>query len=161
LEVAKSRCRAVRLLRGDACSLSLADGGVDVVFALHVVEHLTTPTAFFGEAYRVLRPGGLLVIATPNSRGLGARLMRHRWMGYNDPTHISLNGPMFWRNLLQQTGFKVVRDGTTGLSGIPLLNRMPFGLVHWIPTFIFGYYRWLLGEAYMCTASRLSSSDGQ
>jgi SAM-dependent methyltransferase len=119
---------------------------------LHVVEHLTAPTEFFSEARRVLRPGGHLVIATPNASGLGARLMKDKWQGFSDPTHIALNAASYWRNLVTDAGFTICREGTTGLTGIPGFNRMPLGLIHWIPTFFFGFYPWELGEAYICVA---------
>jgi SAM-dependent methyltransferase len=160
LGVAKARCKKMIALIGDASSLPLPDGYVDVAFALHVVEHLPQPDQFFCEARRILRPGGLLVIATPNLEGIGARLMGKRWQGYDDPTHISLHGPSYWNEQMDKSGFEIVRHGTTGLSGIPLLNRLPLGLIHWIPGFIFGYFPWKLGEACVCTAIRRPGLDG-
>jgi SAM-dependent methyltransferase len=154
LKVAKSRCKRMTALKGDASKLPLPDGYIDAVFALHVVEFLTQPGQFFAEARRVVRPGGLLVITTPNLEGLGARLMRRNWSGYSDPTHISLHGPSFWSEMLDKSGFDIARHGTTGLSGIPLLNRIPLGLVHWIPSFFCGYFPWRLGEACICLAIR-------
>ncbi len=154
LKVAKLRCKRMTALKGDASELPLPDGYADAAFALHVVEHLNQPGQFFAEARRVVRPGGLLVIATPNAEGLGARLMGRRWSGYSDPTHISLHGPSFWLDILGKSGFDVARHGTTGLSGIPLLNSMPLGLIHWIPSFFCGYFPWKLGEAYVCVAIR-------
>jgi SAM-dependent methyltransferase len=152
LQVAQARCKSARLLNGDACRIPLGDRSADIVFALHVVEHLTAPSEFFSEAWRVLRPGGHLIIATPNADGLGARLMKETWQGFSDPTHIALNTASFWRGLVTSSGFTVLRDGTTGLTGIPWLNRMPLGLIHWVPTFFFGFYPWELGEAYICVA---------
>lgn len=152
LEIARMKCKNVTFLKGDARRIDLEDGIADVIFALHIIEHLDKPDAFFMEASRVLRPGGLLVIATPNKEGLGAKLMGDKWVGYSDPTHIALNGPSFWRQTLQTSGFEIARDGTTGFTGIPVLNRMPLGLIHWIPLFFFGYLPWTLGEAYICTA---------
>jgi SAM-dependent methyltransferase len=154
LTIMKSRCRAATGFKGDACSLPLLTGSQDIAFALHVVEHLANPAQFFAEAYRVLRPGGLLILATPNADGLGARLMKRRWKGYRDPTHIALHGPCYWRQVATEAGYHVAREGTTGLSGIPILDRMPMGLIHWIPGFFYGYYPWRLGEAYVCIAVR-------
>lgn len=154
LRIAGARCKTVRVLNGDACNLPIGNECADVLFALHVIEHLSSPAKFFAEAHRVLRPGGLLVIATPNAEGLGARLMGDRWRGFSDPTHVALNGSSFWRNLISDSGFTIYRDGTTGLSGIPWLNRMPLGLIHWVPTFIFGLYPWKFGEAYICTSTK-------
>lgn len=152
LAIAKERCRSIRTIQADATFTKLESQSVNVLFALHIVEHLERPQDFFLEACRVLRPGGLLVIATPNADGLAARLLKNKWSGYSDPTHIALNGPKFWRSLMLDSGFEIRNDGTTGLSGLPLLNRMPLGLLHWIPTFFFGFYPWSHGEAYICTA---------
>jgi ubiquinone/menaquinone biosynthesis C-methylase UbiE len=154
LLVAQSRCEKMTALRGDACALPLSSGYADAVFALHVVEHLMHPDGFFAEARRVLRPGGLLIVATPNAQGLGARMMRKRWRGYSDPTHISLHGPSFWEEMISGSGFEIVRQGTTGLSGIPWFDRAPLGLIHWIPIFICGSFPWKLGEAYVSIAIR-------
>lgn len=78
--------------------------------------------------------------------------MKEKWQGFADPTHISLNGSSFWRSLVADSGFAIARDGTTGLTGIPWLNKMPLGLIHWVPAFFFGFFPWQLGEAYICVA---------
>lgn len=154
LGILKSRCKAATGLKGDACSLSLPNGSADILFAMHVVEHLQEPGQFLAGAHWALRTGGLIIIATPNARGLGARIMKKSWKGYSDPTHIALHGPSYWSHALEIAGFEIVRDGTTGLSGLPAFNRMPLGLLHWIPSFFFGFYPWKLGEAYVCIAVR-------
>lgn len=154
LQVARTRCPRARLLKGDAANLCLESESADILFALHIVEHLSRPDSFFLEAMRVLRPGGVLIFATPNLDGLGARIMKKHWRGYSDPTHVQLHGPAFWRGLAIRSGFKVMREGTTGLSGIPPFDKMPFGLIHWIPIFLFGSFPWTLGEAYICRARK-------
>lgn len=50
--------------------LPLGDGCADVVVAVEVVEHLENPRALFREAVRILRPGGLLVVTTPNQESV-------------------------------------------------------------------------------------------
>lgn len=156
LEVMHSRCRRATGIKGDASCVPLVDESCDVFFAFHVVEHMEQPMRLIVEAQRVLRPGGMLAIATPNAEGLGARLLKQKWAGHSDPTHISLHGPSFWRDLIRMTGFSIRHDGTTGLSGIPLFNHLPLGLIHWIPSFFCGHYPWSFGEAYVCVALKES-----
>lgn len=45
--------------------LSMASDSIDVALSLAVLEHLERPDTFLKEAYRVLKPGGLLLLTTP------------------------------------------------------------------------------------------------
>jgi len=47
-------------------SLPFEDASFDAVVSMQVIEHIHTPHEFVAECARVLRPGGLLVISTPN-----------------------------------------------------------------------------------------------
>lgn len=55
---------------GDALRTGLHAGAVDLVTSFETIEHLPAPGAFADELARVLRPGGVLVLSTPNDRGL-------------------------------------------------------------------------------------------
>jgi ubiquinone/menaquinone biosynthesis C-methylase UbiE len=56
----------VHYVAGDAETLPFPPGAFDAVIAMGVLEYLADPPAFVGETARVLRPGGLLVIAVPS-----------------------------------------------------------------------------------------------
>jgi len=58
----------VRPVRANLVSLPLADGSAGVVVSSQVVEHLWDQDGFVRECARVLRPGGRLVVTTPNRR---------------------------------------------------------------------------------------------
>ncbi|NBE80941.1 methyltransferase domain-containing protein [Micromonospora rubida] len=62
-------------------SLPLADDSVDVLFAVHILEHLIDFLPLVDECHRVLRPGGVLHVMSP-------------WWGHvnavADPTHVRL-----------------------------------------------------------------------
>lgn len=53
-------------VRGDAQRLPFAGASFDAVLASHVMEHLTEPERALAEVARVLRPGGRLLLLTPN-----------------------------------------------------------------------------------------------
>lgn len=54
--------------------LPLADGTAQVVAAIETIEHLENPRAFLRELVRVLRPGGWIVVSTPNQLSLLSKM---------------------------------------------------------------------------------------
>lgn len=66
----------------------LEDSSVGVIRAMDAIEHLKNPIHTMNEAYRVLAPGGFLLIQVPSTDGRGA---------FQDPTHVSFwNENSFW-----------------------------------------------------------------
>jgi SAM-dependent methyltransferase len=61
-----ARYPRVQALQGNLAALPLSDGSVDVVVNFQVIEHLWDQSQFVAECARVLRPGGLLLMSTPN-----------------------------------------------------------------------------------------------
>jgi len=49
------------------------DGSVDVACSLEVIEHVEDQFAFTRELYRILKPGGVAIISTPNVLNLNSR----------------------------------------------------------------------------------------
>jgi 2-polyprenyl-3-methyl-5-hydroxy-6-metoxy-1,4-benzoquinol methylase len=91
-ETAVAVCRAAGLnvRRGDLFSAGLGDASFDLVTARHVIEHVPDPAAFVREAGRILKPGGRLLIQTPNSAALGRPWFGSRWFANDIPRHLVL-----------------------------------------------------------------------
>ncbi|WP_054814529.1 class I SAM-dependent methyltransferase [Nocardia arizonensis] len=62
----RARYPRVEMIQGNLAELPLDDESVDVVVNFQVIEHLWDQGQFLRECLRVLRPGGELLISTPN-----------------------------------------------------------------------------------------------
>jgi len=94
----------IQLSPGFAEHLDLPDASVDVVISIDVVEHLDDPKTSFSEFLRVLRPGGRILLITPNKMHpplLAARLLSHRTRqvvnGWTTGTHADDTFRTFYR----------------------------------------------------------------
>ena len=56
----------VAWMQQDACSLNIPDNSFDVVISSECIEHVPDPAKALREMARVLKPGGLIVVTTPN-----------------------------------------------------------------------------------------------
>ena len=65
----------IPLLRGSAFALPFKDRVFDCVISSQVIEHVSYEDALFTEMYRVLQPGGTLVIGTPDYATIGWRII--------------------------------------------------------------------------------------
>ncbi len=83
----------VKIQTGDALNLSFEDESFDAVVSWDVVEHIPDQSRFLGEIYRVLRPGGIVLLHTDNDLriqiGVWARRMTCWLKGHN---------PLKWRH---------------------------------------------------------------
>lgn len=153
LEFAATHAKRTKLITHDGQSLPFPDNTFDIVCSLQVVEHLERPESFFAEANRVLKANGFLIITTPNPEGIPAKVLGNKWHGYRYD-HISLKTPEEWRKIIRNSGFQILDDGTTGLTGFKVLQKLPFALINWLPMAIFGFFPWYKGESYMMIARK-------
>jgi SAM-dependent methyltransferase len=101
------------------------DGCFQIVIAKHVVEHLPDPEKAIVEISRVLAPGGLFLVATPNLDSPARSLKKEMWIGYKDPTHISLKFPGEWLDLMSSNRLRPRRIFSDGLWDAPYIPWIP------------------------------------
>ena len=145
-----------------AQELPYKDGAFNVVIIKHIVEHLPDPQKAINEIGRVTEAGGTLILATPNLDSLLKPWKGDKWIGYQDPTHISLKQPEEWLKLIQDAGFEFIRVFSDGFWDAPYIRFVPkqiqklffgsLGGLQAITGFVFLPMRW--GESILVIARR-------
>jgi SAM-dependent methyltransferase len=78
----------------------------DAVTMKHVIEHVHDPVALVRESLRILKPGGRLVLVTPNVNGFGHRWFGEDWRGLEPPRHLHLFPPAALKLCAIRAGFR-------------------------------------------------------
>ena len=117
----------------DSGKVFLADGSADLVCAVEVIEHLENPRAFVRELVRLAKPGGFVIVTTPNQLSLLSKLtfvLKNQFNAFQEapglyPAHITA--------LLEIDLIRIFTE--SGLSNIQInysnVGRMPFTPWHW------------------------------
>lgn len=94
-----------RVFRGTLNDSALpSEQKFDVVFASHVIEHVTAPVGFVRSVVARLKPGGLVVLVTPNIESLLSRVSGARWVSFKIPEHVAYYSPATIRALIRRAG---------------------------------------------------------
>ncbi|HRA66634.1 MAG TPA: methyltransferase domain-containing protein [Caldilinea sp.] len=98
------------------------EASADGIFCAHLVEHLPYPKVIelIQHSFRVLRPGGRIILATPNVRSLYS----HLEMFYMHFGHISFYHPKLLCFFLEHEGFRQSEEGENTTTGSPLLPEV-------------------------------------
>jgi 2-polyprenyl-3-methyl-5-hydroxy-6-metoxy-1,4-benzoquinol methylase len=79
----------------------------DAITLHHVLEHLSDPNWMLKKLVRYLKPGGVLVIISPNPDGLMARWFGVNWRGLEPPRHFVIPSPKAYELIFQNIGLKI------------------------------------------------------
>jgi len=97
----------------------LEDGGFpdrhfDLITMNHVFEHVGEPLVTLVEAGRILKPGGTLIVATPNAESLLLRLFGAYWFQLDAPRHLQIYTPDSIARLAQIAHLRIARTRWLG-----------------------------------------------
>ncbi len=105
--VAVARQRGLAVTEGDLLAQAYPDASFDAVVLSHVIEHVHDPGLHLRECHRVLRPGGRLVLLTPNGASWGHRHFGRDWRGLEPPRHLHIFNPETIRTVFTREGLHV------------------------------------------------------
>lgn len=84
----------------------------DCVTLNQVIEHLNDPLATLKGIRDILKPGGRLIVSTPNTRGWGRRWFGRKWIHWHAPYHTNLFNRESLTRAAEGSGFDVERIAT-------------------------------------------------
>jgi 2-polyprenyl-3-methyl-5-hydroxy-6-metoxy-1,4-benzoquinol methylase len=88
--VRNARARGLNFHQGSIFDQGFPEATYDAVTLCHSIEHVPDPVAMVRECLRIVRPGGRLVMVTPNSDSLGHRVFGRSWFPLDSPRHLYL-----------------------------------------------------------------------
>ena len=103
--VESGRARGLRMHLGGLAEQKFPEASFDALTMSHSIEHVHDPAAWLGEVRRVLRPGGRLALATPNTRSLLHRRFGASWFPLDPPRHLHLFNRAALGSALRKAGF--------------------------------------------------------
>ncbi len=117
----------------DASTVALPEGTCDVVACVETIEHVENPRALMRDLVRLTRPGGLLVVTTPNQLSILSKLgllAKNEFVQFQErpglyPAHISA---LLEIDLVRMCRENRLTDITVRYSG---QGRMPFTASAW------------------------------
>jgi len=107
--VSISRSHDLDIFQGDLAAANFDDASFDFVTAHHLIEHVPDPHALMKEIARIIRPGGSMLIRTPNSESLGRQFFGRHWYANDVPRHLYLYSESNLKLLAEKYGLECSR----------------------------------------------------
>ena len=148
----KLKVDKVSIVQGNAECFDF-DRKFDLIISLQVIEHLYNPEQMLDSVSKNLTTNGVFIFTTPNLGCLSERILKEKWHGYRED-HVSLKTRNEWDKLLTSMGYNKIYSGSTFFSGIPMLNKIPLGVLNWFLLYCVGSLPWSKGESYIGVFSK-------
>jgi 2-polyprenyl-3-methyl-5-hydroxy-6-metoxy-1,4-benzoquinol methylase len=99
-----------RIFQADVTSFAFPQKKYDIITILGVIEHVTDPLNLIKNAYKLLKKEGIIMIQTPNSASLLAKIMKKYWPPYSPIEHINLFSKKSLELALTDCGFTKIES---------------------------------------------------
>lgn len=84
----------------------------DYVTLDQVIEHVSQPVQMLNDIAQILKPGGKVIISTPNAKGWGSKVFRNRWINWHAPYHLHHFSVQSMRLAAEKAGLNLVSTRT-------------------------------------------------
>lgn len=105
--------RGIKVHTGTLENQHFSDHQFDAIISCHVIEHVHDPVSLLRECGRILRPGGKLVIITPNTASWGHKWFGSNWRGLEPPRHLYIFNTVALRRTAEKAGLSICALSST------------------------------------------------
>lgn len=99
-----ARARGVKVYNAELSELAFPNDSFSAITMWQVIEHVHSPGPLIAEIARILKPGGILALSTPNVSSLGWRLLGAEWGAVEPQVHLHLFRPGGLARLVNDCG---------------------------------------------------------
>jgi len=108
------RKKGLQIITGKFETFDLPEKYFDAVTFWDVLEHFEKPETAIRQARKILKPGGILVLNTPDSASLMAKIFGRRWHALVPPNHLHIFNQKNMGRLLAKNNFEIVGTDRVG-----------------------------------------------
>lgn len=117
------KAMGLNIVQNDFLELDFRQDFFDVITMIDVFEHISNPKHLLEKITTILRPGGLVLIITPNINGFSSRILKENWLAYQQIDHYILYSPGSIRSLFLDSNLIIQKIETNDLFVSELIMK--------------------------------------
>jgi predicted SAM-dependent methyltransferase len=114
--IERCRERGISMERGMLDVSKYEPNSMDIIIWIEVIEHINNPIEELEKFNKLLRPGGIVYLTTPNFNSLSRLALKDKLNLIQYPNHLTYYTPSSLRYLFEHNGFRKINLVTTGVS---------------------------------------------
>lgn len=96
------------------------EASFDVVVMIQTLEHVPDINQFLSKVNRILKPGGIFLLTTPNQQSFWAKILGKHWFHYKPKEHCYYFSAQTIRKFLEKAGLEIISLGSDDLMPLRL-----------------------------------------
>jgi 2-polyprenyl-3-methyl-5-hydroxy-6-metoxy-1,4-benzoquinol methylase len=88
------------------------DNFFEIILFYDSLEHMSNPQKVIKKVFEILKPGGYVVIVTPNTKSFSAKIMGKSWTHFK-AEHLFYFSPQSIKKILEENGLQTIHIGNT------------------------------------------------
>lgn len=122
MAVAHCKKNGINIIQSRLNDNTFPESSFEAVTLWDVLEHIDNPGEVIGNAYKILKQGGILLIVVPNVNSIAAKIMHDKCNVFAGHAHVNMFSPQTLSKFLEGFGFNILHKETL-ISELNVLNN--------------------------------------